>query len=293
MPRFYGPVRAMQGDSLSIRPAGVEPRQLSAYATLLSDVFGAESKFTPDAIAWRYRDNPAGQVVGADAWDGDRLAAHYVACPTVALIDGQPVKGLLSLNTATHPDYQGRGLFTKLANAAYEQGAGGGYKFVIGVANANSTPGFLKKLAFQDVGRLHAGVLTRAPNRFAPRPLQYQGAWSGELLRWRLANPAAAYKVGRIGDVIGVWAKTHMPFIQCAAFLPSEADPQLKGRAPMAFSLYLGLDPRWPLGAQGFVPVPEKLRPSPLNLIWRPLGGGPAQLRADATAFSFLDFDPY
>jgi len=40
--------------------------------------------------------------------------------------------------------------------------------------------------------------------------------------------------------------------------------------------------------------VPERLRPSPLNLIWRRLGdNAPAELRSDAVALNFLDFDPY
>src|SRR5205814_9366938 len=120
---------------------------------LLTTAFATDT-FTADGLAWRYRDNPAGQVVGADAWDGARLAAHYVTCPLEARIDGAVVKGLLSLNTATHPDYQGRGLFTTLAEAAYAQGAAAGYGFVIGVANAYSTPGFVRRLAFQHVDRL-------------------------------------------------------------------------------------------------------------------------------------------
>ena len=148
----------MTADALAIRPAGASAGQLAAYADLLGRVFGRSAKFTAEALAWRYRDNPAGMVVGADAWDGERLAAHYVTCPTVALVEGREVTGLLSLNTATDPEYQGRGLFTALAQATYEQGRAAGYGFVIGVANANSTPGFLRKLAFQDVGRLEAGV---------------------------------------------------------------------------------------------------------------------------------------
>src|SRR4051812_48167165 len=62
--------RAMTPEALAIRPAGTAPDQLAAYSGLLNAVFETR-KFTPEAIAWRYRDNPAGQVVGADAWDGE------------------------------------------------------------------------------------------------------------------------------------------------------------------------------------------------------------------------------
>lgn len=279
----------MSADALAIRPAGASAEQLSAYADLLGRVFGPAAKFSPEALAWRYRDNPAGAVVGADAWDGERLAAHYVTCPTAAVIDGREVTGLLSLNTATDPAYQGRGLFTTLAQATYEQGRAAGYGFVIGVANANSTPGFLRKLAFQDVGRLEAGVLARRPRAFREAAVGYQGCWRPDLLAWRLANPAARYVVARSGRLTGVWARTHMPFVRCGAFL--DGDHGAGERPPLAATLFIGLEPR--LTLNGFLPIPERLRPSPLNLIWRRLGEAPEQLDRSATAINFLDFDPY
>ena len=284
----------MTATTLAIRPAGTSPAQLAAYASLLNSVFGA-GKFTIDALAWRYRDNPAGGVVGADAWDGERLAAHYVTCPVEARIEGATVRGLLSLNTATHPDYQGRGLFTRLAETAYARGADDGFEFVIGVANANSTPGFLRRLAFQDVGRLHAGLLARTPASFSGAPVQYQGSWRPELLGWRLANPQGRYVTARRGELLGIWAKTHLPLVRCGAFLPAtEALPATNRSAPLAATLFIGLEPRMALGRQGFVPAPDRLRPSPLNLIWRAFGAGaPAALRPDAVAINFLDFDPY
>ena len=284
----------MTAQALDLRPTGTDPGQIAAYARLLGDVFGGD-KFTEAAIAWRYRDNPAGQVVGMDAWDGERLAAHYVTCPLEARIDGAVVKGLLSLNTATHPDSQGRGLFTTLAEAAYAQGvAATAMPFVIGVANANSTPGFVKRLGFQHVGRLHAGVLASLPRRFAPADVQYQGVWRDPLLAWRLANPAGRYAAARRDGLIAVWARTHLPFVRCAALLPDDGQTLPPGAAPLAASLFLGLEPRMSLGRQGFLAVPEAMRPSPLNLIWRPLSPAvPAELRADAVALNFLDFDPY
>jgi GNAT superfamily N-acetyltransferase len=281
----------MTGQALAIRPAGTAPAQLEAYGRLLNAAFQTD-RFNTAALAWRYRDNPAGAVVGADAWDGDTLAAHYVTCPLEARIDGAVVKGLLSLNTATHPHYQGRGLFTRLAERAYELGTQAGYRFVIGVANANSTPGFLRKLTFQDVGRLHAGVLASLPRRFSGAQVQYQGAWRDDLLAWRLANPDGRYSVAKHGGLTGVWAKTHLPFIQCGAFLAEAGAVTPRGGAPLAATLFLGLEPRMNLTA--FLPIPERLRPSPLNLIWRSLdSSAPAALQREAVALNFLDFDPY
>lgn len=281
----------MTAPSLAIRPAGTAPAQLETYSRLLNAAFGTD-KFNTRALAWRYRDNPAGTVVGADAWDGETLAAHYVTCPLEAKIDGEVVKGLLSLNTATHPDYQGRGLFTALAQHTYELGAAAGYGFVIGVANANSTPGFLRKLSFHDMGRLHAGVLPLAPRRFGVAAVQYEGAWRRDLLAWRLANPDGRYAMARRGELLGVWARTHLPFVQCGAFLPHIDTVTPIGGTPVGATLFLGLEPRMDL--RGLLHIPERLRPSPLNLIWRALGdGAPSALHRGAVALNFLDFDPY
>ncbi|WP_304189948.1 hypothetical protein, partial [Phenylobacterium aquaticum] len=92
-----------RGEGSQIRPAETGPAALEAYGAMLGQVFGRADKFTPDSLAWRYRDNPAGAVVGADAWAGETLAAHYVTCPAAMTLEGAPARGLLSLNTATHP----------------------------------------------------------------------------------------------------------------------------------------------------------------------------------------------
>ena len=259
-----------------IQPTHTDPEALGAYAGLLWEVFGAGPKFTPQALAWRYRDNPAGTVVGADAWAGETLAAHYVACPLAATVEGQPLKGLLSLNTATHPAFQGQGLFTRLAREAYDRGTDLGYDFVIGVANAQSTPGFLGRLGFQHVGRLEAGLLARTPRRFEAAEVQFSGTWDAATLAWRLANPAAAYRTVRRGALTGVYADTHLPGVRCAGFVEAEAGDARAG-APLGLTLFLGLDPRMPLRRLGFVPLPA-LAPEPdLSTFERP---GAAQPRS-------------
>jgi len=278
-------------DDISVRATGTGPAELLAYAGLLSEVFGPGEKFSEAALAWRYRDNPAGQVVGADAWAGNVLAAHYVTCPCDLDLAGAPARGLLSLNTATHPDFQGRGLFVKLAEAAYARGADDGFDCVIGVANANSTPGFIRRLGFQLVSPLDAGVLLRAPRRRPPADMALEGRWSPDALAWRLSNPAGRYRLGRSGELGAVWSPTHLPLVHCAAYLPSATTRE---GAPLGGQLYIGLDPRLRAGGLVMAPLPQRLRPSPLNLIYRPLSSrAPAVLDPGAVAISFLDFDPY
>lgn len=284
----------MTANGLDLRPSGTTHEHLTAYSDLLGRVFGPQPKFSQQALTWLYRDNPEGLVVGMDAWSGDRLAAHYVTIPTRARVAGTVVRGLLSLNTATDPDFQGQGLFTRLAASTYEAGAAQGFGFVTGFANDNSTPGFVRKLAFQNVRSLQAGLLLAPPVRLPGHAADFEAAWSPETLAWRLANPAARYRIARRGALLDVRAPTGAPLLDCAAFLKLDFVPPTTNRAPWIPPLFIGLEPRASLEKRGFLPVPERLRPSPLNMIWRTLDPAlPDRLDPEAIAVSFLDFDPY
>src|SRR5690242_16349933 len=68
---------------------------------------------------WKYLDNPAGEVVAFEALHEGRPAAFYGVIPEFYTVKGERVKVYQSMDTMTHPDYQRRGLFTKLANMTY------------------------------------------------------------------------------------------------------------------------------------------------------------------------------
>jgi hypothetical protein len=70
----------------------------------------------------------------------------------------------------------------------------------------------------------------------------------------------------------------------------------LQGRASLLepITLYIGLDPhiRWEKSA--YRPVPKFLRPSPLNLIYKPLTEQvPKEMSSGSIKFNALDFDAY
>ena len=132
--------------------------KLELYSKLLSEVFTDTKKFTLDFLDWQYFKNPVGDVVGFDAFYNNELVAHYVTIPVVYKFNDKTLNGLLSLNTATKAEHQGKGLFTKLASDTYDLAKEKGYKFIIGVANQNSTHGFIKKLGFDLVGKLDVKI---------------------------------------------------------------------------------------------------------------------------------------
>lgn len=284
---------------MDIRPSTTEASALDAYAGLFRACFPSATHLDRRYLQWLYADNPAGPVVGMDAWDGGRLAAHYVCVPAAARWQGRDCRVLLSLNTATHPEYQGKGLFTRLAERTYAEGAQRGFSAVYGVANANSTPGFVRKLGFGLVGALDARVGVGRIDRMAPadrqRESDFHRLWTAEALHWRCANPARPYRVARLSaEALGVSAATGWFGLRAWAELPSVADPSASGNPPRTLRLHLGLRPGRAASSAGtWVDIPRRLRASPLNLIFRSLEDGHLPPDPRAVFFGVLDFDAF
>jgi GNAT superfamily N-acetyltransferase len=271
---------------------------LQRYVELLGLCFPGARHLTLGYLRWLYIQNPCGHAVGMDVFWGDNLAAHYVCVPSRVSICGKSVRALLSLNTATHPNFRGKGLFTKLAGATYTFASELGYSLVYGVANANSTPGFTKKLGFQLVSPLDAKL--GVGRQFAidwervRQTSEFRCLWDADRLRWRGRNPSNPIRsISRPNGVsehfartdkkgISVWCETPVSLPASGAATPSILLPRL----------FLGLNPKGSAKTGISIAVPKLLRPSPLNFIVLPLGES-FKVSSGTVSFSFIDFDAY
>jgi hypothetical protein len=284
----------MNTPGYDFRQTRCETNSLGEYSKLLADVFKNESLSSVPALEWLYSANPAGQVVGFDAFQGPKLAAHYVTVPVVARYGSNMLKGLLSLNTATHPEHTGKGLFTKLAEQTYALAAQQGFAFVIGVANQNSTPGFIKKLGFEFVAPLEARIgLTHVRPQCLQDQYEFVLPKTQEFLSWRLSKPGRRYTLARTGRGRFVYAPTGYPGIH--ALMTSIDDsmevPSLANSHPI-FKLTLGID-RLATKKGLSIDIPASLRPSPLNLIFKSLKPDVKGLKGANFLFETIDFDAY
>lgn len=278
-----------------IRQTATDGASILSYASLLSEVFGKPELFTTDYVKWQYADNPDGAIVGFNAYAGETLAAHYVTQPMEAVIHGSRHSGLLSLNTATHPGHQGKGLFVKLADRTYQHAAEHGYDFVIGVANQNSVHGFTKKLGFQLVGQLHAllGIGT-LPYTDDLSSFSYYKEWSPAALAWRLRNPVNTYGVS-VDRSVTVSSATAYPLINATLgrFDKKKHDVKPSPASVSMLNLWLGVDRNITSKTNFYFNIPNRLRPAPLYLIFKPLKTGLGPLHFDDVYFQALDFDAY
>lgn len=284
---------------LSYKALQFNAESVERYAALFEQCFPGARHLTTSYLKWLYVENPVGRAVGMDAFSGDLLAAHYACIPTKVSLDGTSVNALLSLNTATHPDFRGQGLFTKLAALTFDAAAGAGFSAVYGVANANSTPGFTRKLGFQLVRKLDArigfGRQLSIDWAAALRVAQFRREWDPLLLAWRTRSPYNPVTTRTRADgVTELYAQTDKRLICSWGEVFASTSVHQKSHVPGSIHprLFLGIVPPNAMRKNVSFSIPDRFRPSPLNFIFKPLGSE-VLIDQNRVIFSFIDFDAY
>ena len=75
---------------------------------------------------------------------------------------GQVVRAVRAVDTATHPGFQGQGIFRNLTLRALDALGADGVAFVFNTPNDQSRPGYLK-MGWEVLGRVPVGVSVRSP----------------------------------------------------------------------------------------------------------------------------------
>ena len=207
---------------------------------LFTECYPNQNKFSKEYLVWQYFENPNGEVIGFNAWHDNEIAAHYSVIPTVFEKEDIIYNACQSLNTATSPHHQFKGLFIKLANLTYDKATTKGYDFVYASANKNSIGGFLRKLDFELLGRI--GILFG----YFGNTLNY------ECLKQKYSNKAFKWKL--------VWIK-----IQNYNFDSEQDKKNLKSSPLLSLRPFFGND------AFIGIKVPEFIKPSPWYLIVKKL----------------------
>jgi GNAT superfamily N-acetyltransferase len=145
---------------LTIRRA--EPSDEVQILSLLQASLG----WVPDELftrffEWKHRQSPFGASPAWVAADGERIVGFRTFMKWEFDYEGRAHYAVRAVDTATHPDYQGRGIFSRLTRAAIDEIRPEGVDFVFNTPNDNSRPGYLK-MGWQIVGRLPVSVRVRS-----------------------------------------------------------------------------------------------------------------------------------
>ena len=243
--------------------------------------------FTSKSLVFWYLENQIGKVISFNAFYGDEIVAHYACIPIQMMIDGKVSTGLLDMATVTHPEHRGKGLFKKLAQTTYAFAKENGFEFVVGVANANSFPGYMKYFDFQFISKLDVkwgwGPILLPQKTFS-------GYWTKESLDWRLGKPVYSvkgqYAYGKYGNypliqpIMGVFPAQLLDSLSV-----SHQKPLFK---PLNLYVGLGAD----LSKGHYFNFPKFVKHSPFNLIFLDLTDGKfPKINKDNVVYQLIDFD--
>ena len=116
-------------------------------------------------FAWKHHQSPFGRSpawVAVDPDAGDRVVGFRTVSRWQFARGDATVPAVRAVDTATHPDYQGRGIFSLLTRQALDELRAAGVAFVFNTPNDRSRPGYFK-MGWQLVERLPVASTPRSP----------------------------------------------------------------------------------------------------------------------------------
>lgn len=176
---------------------------------------------TQELFRWKHVDNPFGRSITLVAVEDGRIVGLRAFMRwDLSTSSGETLRCVRAVDTATHPEYQRRGIFRRLTEECVEVATADGIDMVFNTPNEKSKPGYLK-MGWQEVGPI--GALVRPsihmlsknpgqslePERYLRRPRPFGGqsltdrqprglrtARRPDYLEWRFArHPSARYFV--------------------------------------------------------------------------------------------------
>ncbi len=177
---------------LEIRPATAADR--GQVLALLGRSLGSDGDPRyPALFAWKHDENVFGPSPMWVATDAGRVVAFRAFMRWEFERGGRVLRAVRAVDTATDPDYQGKGLFTTLTMHGLDEVRADGVDFVFNTPNSQSLPGYLK-MGWREVGHVPAAVRFTGPK--------------GALAAFRSRVPADRWSqpLG-IGETIDEWLR--------------------------------------------------------------------------------------
>lgn len=111
---------------------------------------------------WKHVENPFGPSPVFLCWEGSTLIGVRAFMRWEWVRNGKIYRTVRAVDTATHPDHQGKGIFRKLTLALVDQCKEAGDQFVFNTPNEKSRPGYLK-MGWMEAGKLPVHFTVRRP----------------------------------------------------------------------------------------------------------------------------------
>lgn len=196
--------RTMPAGHLTVRPyrGEDEPGVLALLNAALQG--GPAGEITPAFFRWKHLDGPFGPSFMLVAEAGRHIVGLRAFMRWELRSGDRSLRAVRAVDTATHPDHQGRGIFSRLTREALDALAEEA-DFVFNTPNSKSLPGYLK-MGWRTAGKLPVNVRVRRPIRFARevRRLRTPAGPAGQPPRVRAEGAAAALADdGLLAELLG------------------------------------------------------------------------------------------
>jgi GNAT superfamily N-acetyltransferase len=156
---------------------------------------------------WKHLENPFGRSYMTVAEGDGRIVGFRSLLRWRFEVGGRTVEAVRPVDTATHPDHRGRGVFSTLTLAALDA-LRGEVDLVFNTPNPDSLRGYLK-MGWRIVGDVPISIRIRKPTRFAAWRLGRAPATPPE--RPRVTAPAAADVVSNERGLAALLERAEVP----------------------------------------------------------------------------------
>jgi GNAT superfamily N-acetyltransferase len=146
----------MSFSASTLQVRALAPADEPAVLRLLADTMAINptGEYTAAFLRWKHQGNPFGVSPGLVALDGERVVGVRLFLRWSLQAGDRTLRAVRPVDTATHPDYQGQGIFRRLTTDLLEQlEESDPVDLVFNTPNLNSLPGYLR-MGWTTVGML-------------------------------------------------------------------------------------------------------------------------------------------
>lgn len=247
---------------------------------------------------WLYKKNPLGEFIGIDAVDlnsGEEIG-QVGGVPYEFNYNGKKIKVLQSINVCVDTRYRGKKLFKEMASRLEEYAKSENYSLIIAIANKLATPAWQNSIGLKFLTQLDVllGYGDLGLNNLNLNNSIFTSIWNQKRIEWRKNNPSNSVNIYK-QKKIRLSSPSVMSIFKVFSLIECENLSINYNKAKFNFflpNLFIGLIPP-NSNSSIYFKIPEVLKPSPLNFLYKNINDENIEIKKDECFFSYLDFDAY
>lgn len=174
---------------------------------------------------WKHIENPFGKSLVLVALEDDQLIGVRAFMRWEWKLGEKIYKSVRAVDTVTHPDHQGKGIFKNLTLKMVEQCKAEGIDFIFNTPNQRSKPGYLK-MGWMTNGKLRLNIKPVIPWRTKVREFDSRFAIKNNLIHFNksLERPLTNISTAVSQEFLD-WRYCESPNVQYFAFSDDKNNP--------------------------------------------------------------------